>query len=244
MQVAHSRFLKTGLILLCLSLAIPSLAKEAKPFINAEKLDIRQVIGAPPANDSPDTRAELATLEALQNKRTTRDEARILADTREKVWRFAEVLGTHFNARSLPKTKSFFKRVVATSRAVVAPAKQYWMRPRPFTVDDKLIPSIKHPTSGSWPSRHATTGTLFGLILADMIPEKREALLERAKEFADNRAFGGVHYPSDIEAGRRTAAAIIVKLKEDSNFVKAFNDARDELRKKLHLDEASLETSQ
>jgi len=53
MQVAHSRFLKTGLILLCLVLAIPAFAKEAKSFINAEELDIRQVIGAPPANDSP-----------------------------------------------------------------------------------------------------------------------------------------------------------------------------------------------
>lgn len=242
--MAYFRFLKTCLILVCLSLSGPALAKMTKPFITADELDIRQVIGAPPAINSPATRADLATLEALQNQRTAQDEARILADAKEKVWRFADVLGTHFNAQNLPKTKSFFKRVVATSRAVVAPAKEYWMRPRPFSVDDKLIPSIKRPTSGSWPSRHATTGTLFGLILADMIPEKREALLARAKEFADNRAFGGVHYPSDVEAGRRTAAAIILKLKEDLNFVKAFNDARDELRKKLELDQASLETSQ
>lgn len=231
--VAYARFLRACLALVCLGLAFPVFAKEHKAFLTAEQLDIRQIIGAPPAPDSAESLDDLATLEALQAKRTPQDEARILADAKEKVWRFSDVLGPHFNADNMPEVKTFFRRVVATSGAIVAPAKQYWMRPRPFTIDGKLSPSIKRPTSGSWPSRHATTGTLFGLILAEMVPERQAELMARAREFADNRAFAGVHYPSDIEAGRRTATVIAAKLKEDPGFLTAFAKARIELRQKL-----------
>jgi hypothetical protein len=35
-----------------------------------------------------------------------------------------------------------------------------------------------------------------------MVPEKASAIFDRAALYANNRAVAGVHYPTDVEAGR------------------------------------------
>lgn len=42
--------------------------------------------------------------------------------------------------------------------------------------------------STSWLSGHAAVGTLMGIVLADMVPERRAAIMARAREFAAAKA--------------------------------------------------------
>ena len=54
--------------------------------------------------------------------------------------------------------------------------------------------------SYTWPA--AAYAWTAAYLLADMIPGRRSALLARAAEFSQQRSVCGVHYRSDLEAGR------------------------------------------
>ncbi|TIU09915.1 MAG: phosphatase PAP2 family protein, partial [Mesorhizobium sp.] len=89
--------------------------------------------------------------------------------------------------------------------------------------------------SGSWPSGHATVGTMMGIILSDMVPEKRAEIMARAAEYAHNRVVGGIHYPSDVEMGKISGSAIAAVLLSRPDFKTEFKVARSELRSDLGM---------
>ena len=53
---------------------------------------------------------------------------------------------------------------------------------------------------------------LTAILLAQMVPEKRSALFERAASNAQSRVIAGVHYPSDLEGGKLAATALAARL--------------------------------
>jgi hypothetical protein len=59
----------------------------------------------------------------------------------------------------------------------------------------------------SYPSGHAAFGALAALVLADAPPARTEAPAAGGRGVGDHRIACGVHWPSDIAAGRRLAAA-------------------------------------
>ena len=44
---------------------------------------------------------------------------------------------------------------------------------------------------------------LFAHVLGTIYPERKDALMKRADEVARNRVLGGVHHPTDVEAGKK-----------------------------------------
>ena len=208
-------------------------ADKAKPA--APDIDLTLYLAPPPKDDSDQTKAEINELMDLQKTRTPEMVAEAQADQEEVVFRFADVLGENFTADKLPLTAAFFAKVHKAEGDNVDPSKDIWNRPRPFLHDSRIQPCVKLSKSGSYPSGHATTGTLFGIFLARMIPEKKAELFARAQVFAQNRLVGGVHYRSDIEAGRIAGTLIAAELWEKADFRKEFEAAQTELRQGLGL---------
>jgi acid phosphatase (class A) len=210
-------------------------ADDAKPFATATEIDLTRILAPPPANDSAETKKELAEVLTFQVTRTPEMEARAKADAEENVWRFADVMGSKFNKEALPKFAAFFDRVVATEGAVVDPAKDFWKRPRPHQLSDLVKPAVKLSNSGSWPSGHATVGTLMGIVLSDMVPEKRAQIMARAAEYAHNRVVGGIHYASDVEMGKVSGSVIAAIIMQHDDFKAEFAEAKEELRGDLGM---------
>ncbi|KAB7895188.1 phosphatase PAP2 family protein [Rouxiella sp. S1S-2] len=208
-------------------------ADEAKPFITAKDVDLSQYLPAPPADDSDQTKAEIAELLTIQAKRTPEQEKAAIADAQENVWRFADVMGPGFDAAKLPKLAAFFDRVVATEDVVDDHAKKYFHRSRPYMVSDELHPLLKKSTSGSWPSGHSTIGYLMATVLGDMVPEKRNALFTRAADYAENRLVAGFHYRSDTVMSRTGAALMAQKMFEQPEFTREYDAAKAELQAQM-----------
>jgi acid phosphatase (class A) len=225
--------LAAGLLLLVISSAAQ--AEDAKPFVTNRDVDLTMILPPPPANDSALTKAELGEVLTLQVTRTPQMEASAIADVEEDVWRFANVMGPNFTKEKLPKFSAFFDRVVATEGAVVDPAKDVWKRPRPHQLSDLVKPAVKLSNSGSWPSGHATVGTMMGIILADMVPEKRAEIMARAAAYAHNRVVGGIHYPSDVEMGKISGSVIAAVLLNRDDFKAEYDVAKAELRSDLGM---------
>ncbi|MDB5768312.1 MAG: phoN [Collimonas fungivorans] len=211
------------------------LAREENPFITSKEIDLVKLLPPPPANDSPQTKAELSEILALQAARTPAMVARSQADATEDIWRFADVMGVKFKRDQLPLFAQFFQRVVDSEGAVVDTYKDIWKRSRPFMYSDLVKPVVKLSRSGAYPSGHATAGTLMGIVLSNMVPEKRAEIMARAAEYANNRIIGGVHYRSDIETGRITGTVIAARLQTRDDFKTAFDAAKKELRGVLEL---------
>ncbi|RUZ77583.1 phosphatase PAP2 family protein [Mesorhizobium sp. M7A.F.Ca.US.006.01.1.1] len=225
--------LAAGLLLLIVGSAAQ--AEDAQPFVTNKDVDLTMILPPPPANDSAQTKAELGEVLTLQVTRTPEMVASAVADAEENVWRFANVMGPKFNKETLPRFSAFFDRVVATEGAVVDPAKDIWKRPRPHQLSDLVKPAVKLSSSGSWPSGHATVGTMMGIILSDMVPEKRAEIMARAAEYAHNREVGGIHYASDVEMGRISGSVIAAVLLNRDDFKAEYEVARAELRSDLGM---------
>lgn len=213
----------------------PVHADEAKPFATAKTVDLLTLLKPPPANDSAQTRAELAEVLTLQVTRTPDMEAQAQADVEENVWRFANVMGPDFKQEALPAFSSFFDRVVATEGAVVDPAKDVWKRPRPHQYSQLVKPAVKISNSGAYPSGHTTVGTLMGIVLSNMVPEKRPEIMARAWAYGENRVIGGIHFRADIEAGRIAGTVIAANIMAQPEFQAEYAVAKAELRKALGL---------
>lgn len=205
-------------------------AKAVAPYLDSTSLDLTALLPPPPPSDSPETKSELGELLVLQITRTPEMVAHAQADAIEEVWRFADVLGPKFNAEALPKTAALFDRLVATDNAVVEPAKAAFNRQRPYAVSDLIRPVVKLTTSGSFPSSQASLGTLMGIMLGKMLPEKRTVLMQRAWTYAENRMIAGAHFPSDVEMGRIAGTVIAEAMMQQPAFRADLEAARLELR--------------
>jgi acid phosphatase (class A) len=228
------RKLMTVLAFVALTAFAPVLlhAEDAKPYSDAKEIDLLSLLPPPPAPDSAQMKAELGRILAIQVTRTKEMEARAVADATQSIWRFADVVDSpKFTAATLPKFVAFFDRVVKTEPAVIDPAKDVWKRPRPHLYSDLVHPVVPLSKSGSYPSGHATVGTLMGIELANMLPEKRAAIWE----FGQNRVVGGIHYPSDIEMGRISGSVIAQTISTHPDFRQEFDAAKAELRAALGL---------
>jgi acid phosphatase (class A) len=211
-------------------------AEDAKPFSDSKEINLLLLLPPPPANDSAQMKTELGEVLTVQVTRTKAMEARAVADVTENIWRFADVVDSpKFNAATLPKVAAFFDRLVETEAAVVDPAKDVWKRPRPHLYSDLVKPVVPLSKSGSYPSGHATVGTLMGIELANMLPEKRSEIMARAWEFGHNRVVGGIHYASDIEMGRISGTVIAQTISTHPDFQQEFEAAKAELRAALGM---------
>jgi acid phosphatase (class A) len=63
-----------------------------------------------------------------------------------------------------------------------------------------------------YPSGHASIGWAWALALAEIAPDRGDEILKRGADFGVSRVYCGVHYASDIEAGRIIGAATFSKL--------------------------------
>jgi len=207
-------------------------AAAGQPYLTAAQVDLARLLPPPPIDVGPD----MAVVLEAQRTRTPERVAQADADGKEGIFdMFAPVLGPRFVPANLPVLTRVFDRLGDTEETVSAPAKEGFARKRPFMVDPDMHPAIRLSRSGSYPSGHATRVTMDGIVLAAMLPEQRRVIFARMGDYAQSRVIGGVHFPSDIEAGKRAGTAIAAVLFNDPRFAPDFAAARQELRTVMGL---------
>jgi acid phosphatase (class A) len=233
-----SRFTPAGQALPALLLAalLQSCAWGGGNFTTPDRRpDLATLLPPPPAPGSPADRADLAALLAAQAARTPAMEEAARADTEETVFRFLAGMGITPDPAALPATASLFARLHADESVLVGPVKRRWHRPRPFAASPAVRPCVTRPWSASYPSGHAAFAYAAAEALADILPEWQDAIRARAATYARDRVVCGVHYPSDIEAGRLAGLAIAAAMRDDARYRAALAAARPELRRVLGL---------
>jgi acid phosphatase (class A) len=238
----RTRRLRTSALALAL-IALVGLAifldqyTRAPRFLHVDPSEFVALFAAPPAAGSTQTRRELDELLATQRQRTPRQIASARADRKTEVWQFAHALGLESRRmRQLAAVVNLAEQVEDDVRPYVRAAKHRFRRLRPYEIEPRLEPCIGDVRGDlSYPSGHATYGYVIAYLLSDMVPERREQLLQRAREFARQRMLCGVHFPSDVEAGRIGAVWLARRLLRDPDYRAAAEPATRELRSALGL---------
>jgi acid phosphatase (class A) len=207
-------------------LAAPLLAADG--YLAPHQPDAVALLPPPPAANSSEQAADLASVRAVFQATPLEERERAEKDAALTIFRFAPAIGEFFRPGQLPRTEALFERVKASIREPVNTAKTHWQRLRPYAVDPKLKFGRGEP-SFSYPSGHATVGTVQALILADLFPAHREAILEIGRRIGWDRVVTGKHYPTDVYAGRTLGQAIVRKLKANPEFQRDFAAAKAEL---------------
>lgn len=191
------------------------------------------VLPAPPAPGTAAERADIAAVIDAQKNSTPELLELAHADDLISVYRFADIIGPEFTPENLPLTTALFKRVRHDSHLILEVLKDRYDRPRPYVTDSGITITVKKPRNSAYPSGHTSFGYLAATLLAQMLPEKKQAILDRAAVYGRSRVIGGAHYPSDVAAGEIAGRAIAVRLLEDPQFQRDFTQAKAELRSKL-----------
>ncbi len=204
-------------------------------YLPVDEIRLEEALPSPPVPGSPEQAADLEVVRAARAERSEERIARVQADAEMSVFRFADVLGDRFNPEAAPFAEDLLRQAFIDGDNAVNRLKRAFSRPRPFIVDPDIETIVEQPPNASYPSGHSTFAHLNARLLARALPEYAEALMTRAEEYAGNRIVAGVHFPTDIEGGRRSAAAIDAALAADPVFAADFTCAREEIRKALSL---------
>jgi acid phosphatase (class A) len=202
---------------LCLAFAIRAQAQRPSYF-SPTAVDPIKLLPGPPAAGSAEGREELELMELIQHDRTKEDVDRCASEVNLTVDAFKSVLGPWCTADNLPRLAKLFKDVAKDSKPFSNVAKDHFKRPRPAREDAQIHVPIEDESSFAYPSGHSTRGTMYALILAEVVPAHREALMERGREIGWDRVVAGLHHPTDIYAGRVLGRALAESLLVDPRF--------------------------
>ena len=146
---------------------------------------------------------------------------------------FSCAAGVTISAQTTPKTFAMMRKAAPDLALAVYPSKTRYKRPRPFMVNHQPICTPADETvlrnDGSYPSGHSAIGYGWGLILAELIPDRATQLAARGRAFGDSRRVCNVHWLSDVEEGRIVADAVLARLHAEAAFRADLDAARAEL---------------
>jgi acid phosphatase (class A) len=141
--------------------------------------------------------------------------------------------GRHIDAVATPQTYKLLIRAATDFSGSTRSAKDHYRRSRPFMTNGQpsCTPEAEKVlrTNGSYPSGHSAIGYGWGLVLAQVLPDRATDLVARGIAFGDSRRVCNVHWLSDVEQGRVTATATFARLQASPAFQADIAAARDEL---------------
>ncbi|MGD0813002.1 MAG: phosphatase PAP2 family protein [Verrucomicrobiota bacterium] len=188
----------------------------------------------PPLSGSSEQAADMDEVRAVYHAASDVDKKAAHAEKRFSIFNFTGSVGSFFVETKLPKTAAFFEMVQKDAESVCNAGKEYFQRPRPYTIDPALA-NGKLETSFSYPSGHSTESMTIALVLAELMPEKRETIMAHARLIGWHRVQIARHYPTDIYAGRVLAQAIVGEMKKNADFQKDMAAVKDEIATLAHV---------
>lgn len=231
--------LASGCVTIDRDTAPPTQLPEVRPgyvagYLQPDQLpDSVLLLGAPPAAGSAAFAADEEFHRATRKLRDTPRWTQAIKDAELRFPQAAQVfscaLDLPISEQATPHLNMLLRRVRMDSSRANDRAKSQYKRPRPFMVTGETPCSKEQSSPDSYPSGHASIGWAWALVLAEIAPEQANQILLRGLEFGSSRVVCGVHWRSDIEAGRTVGASTVSRLHGDPVFTAQMAFARREI---------------
>jgi len=200
----------------------------------ADLPDSQALLSPPPAAGSP---AFAADEDAYRSTRRLRDTPRWALAAQDADLNFPKAtevfscaLGMAVSEAATPHLNMLLRRVRADASRGNDKAKQHYKRRRPYLAHGEASCTPREQLKDdSYPSGHASIGWAWALTLAEIAPHRADAVLARGLAFGQSRVVCGVHWKSDVDAGRVVGAAVVSRLHADPVFAAQLSAARKEI---------------
>lgn len=159
----------------------------------------------PPADNSDQTKEEIRFLKTINLEK-------------KFVQRHDDIDGNFidFLSNNNIDEKDIIKKINNDVRFIILELKNFYKRPRPFRIDDKLNdPFLKSMEGFAYPSGHSTQSNLLYLILSYKYPKFKSELKKIKDDIVYSRQMAKAHYPSDIKFGEKLAKSLFEFLKKN-----------------------------
>jgi acid phosphatase (class A) len=221
--------MRYGYLVLLMGLAA---APASAGLLDATSYDASKFLPPPPETESATTQGELAELRAIAASTSAERKTFAARDAKDETPDiFNGAIG--FDIATQPQTRKLLQMVADEEDGDSKVAKAFFHRPRPYAVDPSLVtcePKKPGKPANSYPSGHATLAFSMGIVLAEVLPSKSQAILARSREYTENRLVCGVHYRSDIVAGQQFGTVLALRLMGNPAFQTQMDAARAEMR--------------
>lgn len=199
-------------------------------YLGSDVTAFLNLLPAPPADESPAGQADLTTVLWFQEHRTPEQIAKAQELAPHTPFQMgARALGPDFTPERLPRTAEIFKRIRDQSRPAILATKGAWNRARPYLRDSRVQPCVPKPKSASYPSGHSTEAALWAGILGAVFPDHSPIFEKEIQDTMWSRVVGGVHYPTDTEAGLRLGREIARQMLATEDMQTAIETIRAEV---------------
>lgn len=146
---------------------------------------------------------------------------------------FACALGANISAEETPQLVTMLERVMVDAGLSTYPAKNTYQRARPFMVNGAPMCTPDEQEAlrgdGSYPSGHTALGWAWALVLAELAPDRAEAILARGLAYGESRVICNVHWQSDVVAGRTYGTAAVARMHANPEFTADIATAKAEI---------------
>jgi acid phosphatase (class A) len=146
---------------------------------------------------------------------------------------FSCAISAPVNETVTPRLYVMLRRMLADSGRATGPAKKKYLHARPFMMDAAPTCAPDQDEAlrkdGSYPSGHTSIGWAWALVLAELVPDRADAIIERGLSFGESRVVCNVHWESDIVGGRTIGSAVVAKLHTDPQFLADAAAAKEEI---------------
>ena len=183
----------------------------ASAGLQLEMGPLYKAVGQPPKPQTAAADQDLAILLWLQKHRTPDQIAKSWLLLDRNIVQFDRALGIDMT-KSTPAVvrgvTSFLKLVDGAKDSI----KDRLQRPRPFVSHPEIRVCLPPESGWSFPSGHSAFFRSAAVLLADLVPERRERLLAVGLLGGTSRNICGLHYPSDVDAGQRLGEAAALQI--------------------------------
>jgi acid phosphatase (class A) len=216
-------------------------------YLTPADVDPSRLLPPPPADGTPAQELDMAALKKLLKDRTPERFKQAQWDNEHEDGAefdvFRPAIGPEFDPKKLPATAKLVAAVENDQKVAATEAKAYFNRIFAAVLDPSLVPLNCDPADvtaaaaqpggrkhASYPSGHGTMGYTFGTVLAALMPEKSQAILARAQDYAYSRMVCGDHYRGDIEASHALGNAVGIALLKNAALQPLIEASKVELR--------------
>lgn len=192
----------------------------------------------PPPTAGPVIEMDLLLAHALRAPAGSLAEDEAIADAQaylppDVMGRFSDAAHMQLNPKTRPVLLYVLSRVLPEAARYLRRWKEAYPRNRPYVGNAAIKPCFERYLNPkeSYPSGHAENGLAAGMVIAEVVPAQRQALIARGVRYGHNRVACGVHYASDVYQGQLVAADYMAQLINNPAFREDLECARAEQRR-------------
>lgn len=171
-----------------------------------------------PKPGSIEQKTDEKQLQLWQKKRTSEDCKRASTEVVVTLQNFYGLPYGTLTEMQIQKLQPLFKQVHREGGPYIGQIKNGYTRQRPYIYVKQLEPCVSKESSYAYPSGHSTLAVLYALVLKDLFPEQEQTLKKRSDQIALDRVIGGVHHPTDIEAGKKLGLVIYNEMQKSQAY--------------------------